>query len=224
MPPEIQQPDPVEEAIDAQESQDPAPVDVPPDYIRNSPEYQALLRQNRQLARESGRYKTEAQKARERAESLRLAAEATKQASVEQEIETILGEEGVAFWSEFAELSQSDPREAARRLAAFRQQAAAQSPVEPATTLRPAAAERDEEVAQMTAPVSPRAVGDAPLGQRTDDTTQLITSLEEEYNTVVRRNLDPATRNRVTMKDRANGLIAYLLAAYTKAGAKPKGG
>lgn len=224
MPPEVQQPDPVEEAVAAPASEDAIPGDLPPDYIRSTPEYQALLRQNRQLARDAGRAKTEAQKARERAEAARLAAEATQQASIEQEIEGILGEEGVSFWSEFAELSQSDPREAARRLVAFRQ-AAAQNPVEPATTLRSSEPTEEAPVAQeQQPPATLRAVGDAPLGQRSDDTSQLVAALEAEYNGVVQRNLDPSTRNRVTMKDRGNGLIAYLLAAYTKAGAKPKNG
>src|SRR4051812_43309710 len=101
MPPEGDPPtgegqDPIDAAIaDA----DPTPdLSAVPAAVRNSPEYQALMRQNRTLARQNGTLTRANNAARTEAETARLAAEAQQQAVLDAEITAALGPDGVTFW------------------------------------------------------------------------------------------------------------------------------
>lgn len=198
----------------------PAPVPAAAQSILDSPEYKELAKQNRKLAREAGQAKASELEARAAAEAARLAAEATQQAAVEQQIADILGEEGVTEWNAIAELSSTDQVEAARRLAALMQRSQAQSPAPSAPAAAPAGSPPEGGT-----PVSgtPRVDADQPLTtQPGSEMTQLIDGLQKEYDDVVTRNQNPATRGRVTMKDRAAALIRYVGADYLRQGARPR--
>lgn len=211
--------DPIDDAAGAA---DPTPaVDLTPDAIKRSPEYQALLKANRSLARANGTLTGQVGTARTQAEEARLAAEATKQAALDAEITAALGEDGVTFWSEFAELAQTDPVAAAKRLAEFRASGvAAQSA---AADADPAAGDPDAgeggTVPAQTPPPSSRGVdGGASLTQPAGETPdQIVAGLTKTFQDTVERVQDPTTRNRVTMKDRAAGFIAFLGASYVQA-------
>lgn len=190
--------------------------------ILDSPEYKELAKQNRQLARDAGRAKAAEEAARAEAERIRLAAEATQQAAMEQQIAEILGDDGVDEWNRIAELAGAgDQVEAAKALRALMTKATgAQSPAAaaPATSANPG------EGAPVTTPSGSRSVGaDAPLSApQGSETSQIITQLESNWTAAVERNQNPDTRNRMTMRDRAEALIGYVGAAYLKAGAKAK--
>jgi hypothetical protein len=202
-----------------------------PDAIRSSPEYKELQRQNRELSRQAGAATREASTARAAAEVARQAAEAQQQADLEAELVTALGEDGLAAYNEIAELSTTDPRAAARKMAALIAQARAQSqPVggaPPTAPASPAPTVPVEGNVPSTAPPTPRGVAaDAPLAPVAlpDEYAQVAADLEARYAATVERVQDPTTRNRVTMKDRANAMIAYIGAAVLKGGARPKPG
>jgi hypothetical protein len=206
----------------------PAPAGaLPPEAIRNSPEYKELARQNRQLARQAGVATRAEQSARAAAERQKAAAEAQEQADFEAEIAATLGEDGVAAYSEIAELTASNPRAAARKLAELIAQARAQSPAPANGGEAPPAPgpEGGAPVPPAGTPPPPRGLGaDAPLGQppaAQDPTAQIVAELEKQYGDVVERVADPATRRRVTMRDRAGAFISYLGASYLKSGARP---
>jgi hypothetical protein len=199
-----------------------AALGLTPEHVRNTPEYRELARQNRILARQAGDAAAQAAKAREAAEAAAQAAEAERMTAQETRIRDILGDEGVAMWDQFADLSNTDPVAAAELLAQFTA-ARAQSPSGGATP--EAEAGGGTQVPTNTTPTTglSRAVsGDTPLGGVQDDTTQLIEQLEKRYTDTVDRNLTPATRNRVTAKERAAAMIAFLGAAYLKSGARPR--
>jgi len=206
----------------------PAPAGaLPPEAIRNSPEYKELARQNRQLARQAGAATRAEQMARAETERQRAAAEAQEQADFETEIAATLGEDGVAAYSEIAELTASNPRAAARKLAELIAQVRAQSstPANGGEAPPAPAPEGGAPVPPAGTPPPPRGLGaDAPLGQPPavqDPTAQIITDLEKQYSDVADRVADPTTRRRVTMRDRAGAFIGYVGAAYLKAGARP---
>lgn len=203
------------------------PALLPADAVRQSPEYKALADQNRALARQAGSARRENEQLRQQAEADRAAAEAARQAAVEQQIIATLGEDGVAVWEDLANLSATDPVAAAKRLAEFAQ-ARAQSAA--TTTPPPPAAPSPGEgnvPAPQSSPTPPPARGldaSASLAPSTSgpDYDEIATGLERSYAEQVERNQNFATRNRVTMRDRGRGFIAYLGAAYLKAGARPK--
>lgn len=218
---------------------DPTPPDEPPadpppappsigapssEAVRNSPEYREIARQNRLLARQAGTNAREAAAARTVAEQARLAAEAQQQADLEDEISGILGDEAaVAAFNEIAELTTSDPRAAAKKMAELvALSVRAQSTPQGEPTDPPPAPPAGGTV---TTPPPPRGVGaDAPLGQppRTeDDHLAIAGELESKYNGIAERVQDPQTRRRVTMRDRAEGFIAYVGAAALRAGKRP---
>lgn len=202
-----------------------APGNLTSDAVRNSPEYKELARQNRLLARQAGSATREAETARGAAERARAAAEAESQADLERELMESLGEDGVAAYNEIAELSQTDPRAAARRMAALLK-SRGQTPADVIAAATEQPAETEEGNLAPAVPQPPRGVdAGAPLSQgvAVDPNVAIAADLEKTYSDVVARNQDPRLRTRVTMKDRANGLIAYLGAAYIKSGAKPKG-
>jgi hypothetical protein len=193
--------------------------------VRNSPEYKVLASQNRVLARQAGQASRIAEKARTDAEQARQAAEAQQQADLEAEISTILGDDAaVAAFNEIAELTESNPRAAARRMAELVALSRAQSPTTGEPTDPPPAPPAGGTVPPQV-PAPPRGVGaDAPLGQpprAEDDHLAIANELESNYQGIVDRVQDPTTRRRVTMKDRAAGFIGYVGAAVLRAGARP---
>lgn len=201
------------------------------DAVRNSPEFQALAKQNRLLARQKGTAEAAAVAARSEAETARQAAEAERNAALVQQLTATLGADGIAAYNEIAELSATDPVAAAVRLAEFAKAGAGQTPPAqaPGATVTPAAQAGEGTVAnaaqaQTPPPPSQGADGGQPLGMAStgEDQNAIIASLEKTYSDVVVRNQNFATRNRVTMKDRAAAMIAYVGAAYLKAGAKPR--
>lgn len=212
-----------DEAVDAAV----ATVIPPSEAVRNSPEFKVLERQNRELARQAGRAAREANEARAAAETARQAAEAQQQADLEQELMATLGEDGIAEYNEIVELTQSDPRAAARRMAQLVASSRAQSsgaPAEPPTT--PATEPEGGATVPPTTPPPPRGVGaDASLSQppRTegDDYEAIAADLDRTYQGVVERVQNPETRARTTMKDRAQGFIAYVGSSVLRAGARP---
>lgn len=196
-----------------------------PDAVHNSPEFKALAEQNRRLARQAGTNQRAADQARAAVEKARQAAEAQSQADLEGEIATILGEEGIALYNEFADLSQTDPRAAARRLAEIMATRAQSSgPADPPAPAQPATTPQEGTVPAQTFPRGVDAGAPLAPGPAPDPTVALVTELDATYAAVVERNNNPATRNRVTMKERAAGMIAYVASAYIKGGARPRAG
>jgi hypothetical protein len=199
---------------------EPMSTAMPPDFVRNSPEYRELQRQNRMLARQKGSLEVEMATYRQQAEAAREEAATAEAAARENAIRAILGDEGVAAWAEIAELSESDPIAAARKFAEF--QAA-----HPATP--PAATQQEEPVApaQTTTPeppAPPRGLeAAAPLTQTSnaEDYDATANRLEAEYQKVVEQVQNPLTRNRVRLRDQASAFISYVGAAYLRAGARP---
>lgn len=217
--------DPIDDAIGAPPTANPA-LSLTPDAIRNSPEFRALERDNRKLARQAGDANKAAAAAREAAEEARQAAEAQQQAALEADIMSALGEDGVAVWSELADLSASDPRAAARRFAEVMAAGRVQSPPEgdPAAGGDDAAAGGEGVPAQTPPPPSRGVDGGQPLGAAAagEDPQAIIAGLEKGFVDVVDRVQDPITRNRVTMRERAGAMMNYLAASYLKGGASPR--
>lgn len=194
--------------------------------VMDSPEYKELLKQNRKLARDAGTAKAAEQSARAEAARIRQAAEAEQQAALEAQLSEVLGEEGVTEWNAIAELAGEDQVEAAKRFKSLMAKAAAQSPAPAAVAPTAAPASEPEGVVNdhPTPAAPPRSVdGSAPLStQPGSEMTQLIGSLEERWSEGVKKNQDPVTRNRMTIRERGDALIGYLAAAYLKAGARGK--
>lgn len=222
MPPEVDDPtspeppeaDPVAQAtaeVEATLSQVPA-------NLRSTPEFKALSKELRKTAREKGAAIAQATSARSEAETFRLAAEATRQASIEAQLQETLGEDGIAAFQEIAELSESDPVAAGRK---FRELVEAQSQAKVASlaTSTPTPPAGGASVPPMQSGVDPNAPLQPPP---TDEIDNLVKTLDATYQDVADRNNGAATRNRVTMKDRAAGFISYLGSAYTQALRGPK--
>jgi hypothetical protein len=197
-------------------------LDLTPDLVRSTPEYQELQRQNRILARENGQAKAQAAAARTQAEATAQAAEAERTAAQANRVREILGEDGLAMWDQFADLSSTDPVKAAELLAEYTKGKAQSHPAVPQAPAPAAAAGGNIMAGTQPATGLSRSVGTAPLAGQSDDPAETIAALEKRYADVVERNQDSSLRNRVTMKDRASAMISYLGAAYLKAGAKPK--
>lgn len=190
----------------------PPSLTLTPDMVRNSPEFRALAEQNRTLARQRGDAEAAAAAARGEAEQIRQAAEAQRRAALDSQLRAELGDEGVAFWSEFAELSSTDPMAAARKLAEFR--AGGQTPAPGAAAAgQPQPTGGSTVPAQGTGAPPPAPSGihaDSPLGsipaQDTDE--QVVAALDKRVEDITKRNLDPMTRNRVTDRERQEGIMA----------------
>lgn len=87
----------------------------------------------------------------------------------------------------------------------------------------PAAPANDPEApvdqASNAVPPPPGAVdGSAPLQppNAEDDLAAITDPLDKKWSDTVTRNLTPATRNRVTMRERAEALIGYVGSSYLK--------
>jgi hypothetical protein len=188
----------------------PASVAASPEAVRNSPEFRALRSKLRNEARERGRI--EQQLAAER--EARAAAEADRMAEQEAEIRDVLGDDGVDAWNRISELSVSDPLAAAREMRRFAETLAQSQPPEaPPPASAPPPEEGNAAVSTRT-PLPPvRGVGaGAPLGQSGSDNSwaAIKNDAEARFGELVEKNQNPATRNRMTMRDRAEGVITYL--------------
>lgn len=196
-------------AVDHQLSSTPAD-------IKASPEFKAMAKIARDNARAAGTAKAREIVARTAAEQAVQAAEAQRQAQMEAQFTDILGEDGIAAYQEFAELSETDPVGAARRFASL--MAAGQTPAAGAAAEAPPTAPEGN-VPAPTPPMPSGAIdGNAPLSPPpAEDLAALTASLDARYADIVARNQDPLTRNRVTMRERAAGFIAYVGSAYVQA-------
>jgi hypothetical protein len=194
----------------------PAAILSAPEAVRNSPEFKELVRQNRKLARQAGASDRAATAARADAEKVRQAAEAQQQAALEAEIVGELGEEGVALWEEFSELTATDPAGAARLLASALNKARGQTPdpTQAGAGGEGAPAAGGIVPAQTPPPPSRGVDGSVPLGvpSTQQDEAQLIVAMDANVERIANRVQDPLTRNRVTMKERGEGFINFLAA------------
>jgi hypothetical protein len=188
----------------------PADTTLSPDLVRNSPEFRALQEQNRILARKAGTADAAIAAARSEAESIRQAAEAERSAALAQTLRSTLGDDGLAFWNQLSEVSANDPVAAATLLAEWR--AGGQTPV--AATQKPAASAPQEGQQQMTpqapAPLPSGLHADAPLGSSTpqESDEETVAAFDKKIHDLTERNYDPLTRNRVTTKERDEGIMA----------------
>lgn len=212
---------------------EPAALDAP-EAVRNTPEYQAVLRQNRDLARKLGTEKKRAEEARLAAEQIRLAAEAEREAARAAQVRDVLGDDGLAAYSELADLTATDPLAGAKAFrelldramqsgAATRQSTATQVQ-QTATANATSEAHTVPETPAAPPPPSSGIDVSAPLGAATsgEDFDTLVTDLESDVGKVIEQNQNPMARNRVTEAIRREALMKYLGAAYIKAGAAPK--
>lgn len=219
-PPTPPSDEPVVEPTELDTSQVPA-------AIRNSPEFRELVKQNRSLSRAVGTAARREATVRGELETVRQAAEAERAAQLEQRVQGILGSDGVAAWDEIAELSATDPVAAAVRISELIA-AKGQTPAEviPPTGQPPAtpAAGSAAVPAQTPPPPSGRVDGSAPIGVASigEDIDAVIAQAEADYQAVVKRNTDPVSMNRVTMRERGKGFMSFLAGSYLKAGATPK--
>ena len=187
-----------------------------PASIRSSPEFRALEKEHRKTVRALGSANTALAAARTEAEQARLAAEAERQAALESQLNTELGEDGIAAFNELAELSQSDPVAAARRFKELMATAQSGAESEPP----PAPPEPEGAAVSASVPPPPGATvdGGQPLGTQPQDEIEALTKpLDARWAATVERNLTPSQRNRVTMKERADALIGFVASAYIKA-------
>lgn len=198
-------------------------LSLTPELIRATPEYQALQAQNRELARDAGAARSQAAEARQQAELARQTAEAQRAAAQVAEIERTLGTDGVAAWTEFSELSATDPVAAARKWHEFTTRraqslAAAGSSTPPAAGSPPATPPPPA----SSAPPPPPAAGlEQPLGQPVvgEDWNAIANEAEQAYKDVAKRNL---SHGRVTMRDRAGAFMSFIAASSIRGGARPK--
>lgn len=186
----------------------PADTTLAPDLVRNSPEFRALQEQNRILARKAGAADTAIAAARQEAEQIRQAAEAERNAALAQRLQATLGDEGLAFWNQLSELSATDPEAAARALADWRTSGqTAAAPATPPAAMAPQGGQQRVEP-QGTLPTGLHA--DAPLGANgpQESNEQTIAAFDQRIEEITKRNQDPMTRNRVTTKERDEGIMA----------------
>lgn len=207
-----------QDAPDAEESQDDAPpataapsTALTPEAVRNSPEFRAMAKQLRNESRARRRIEGEAVRQRAEAETARLAAEAQLEEQVGDQIQAILGDEGVAEWNQISELASTNPVEAARQFAALTHRAAAEA-------AGGNASQEDEQVpgTQPTTPPVPRTVSaSAPLApasaQENEDAYDR--ELDQRYTSAVAR---VQARERLRPRESADAFIAYLERGYRK--------
>lgn len=188
-----------------------APVDtsLSADLVRNSPEFRALQEQNRILARKAGTADAAIAAARAEAESIRQAAEAERNAALAQTLRSTLGDDGLAFWNQLSELSATDPVAAAKALADWRVSGQT-PPAQPQTPPATAPAGQQQAAPQAPAPLSSSLHADTPLGSATpqESDEETIAAFDKKIHDLTERNFDPMTRNRVTTKERDEGIMA----------------
>lgn len=197
---------------------------MPPDFVRNSPEYQELQRQLRAEARRRGSAEADLAKSRAAEEQARQAAEASIAETREREIRSILGDDGVAAWSTISEQSATDPVAAARTLAELMRGAQASATPPPAST-SPQEAPVTEQTPAPAVPPPPSGLAAAtPLGSPSaaDSDAETIAGLERQFADTADRVQNPLTRNRVRQRDIGDAFASYVSAALMKAGVRPK--
>lgn len=204
---------------------EPVSTTMPPDYVRNSPEYQELQRQFRAEARRRGTLEADLAKARAEGEQARQAAEAQVAEAREREIRSILGDDGVAAWSRIAEQSATDPVAAARTLAELMkgaQASASAAPPPPSPQEAPVPAQTPPPPAVPEPPSGLSAA--APLGSPSaaQSDAETIAALERQFAETADRVQDPLKRNRVRARDIGDAFASYVSAALMKAGVRPK--
>lgn len=179
-----------------------------PESVRNSPEYQELQRQIRSEARRRGDAERQAAEARAEAERLRNEQVAQQDEAVRAEVQRVLGDEGVAAWEQFAELSATDPVAAARFMAEWRQ-------ANPATGEQTTEGAVTQQQRQAPPPPPARTLdGGSPLASVADDAeSRRIEQLDKTYDEVRARN---QRREPVRRREREGGMIAYLESGYRK--------
>lgn len=186
-----------------------------PADVRNSPEYRELQRRFRAEATARGRSDAEAARAREAV----AAAEADRAAEQERQIRDVLGDDGVDRWNRISELSSSDPVAAAREFREFaavmaQSQPAGESGAPGAPTPQGGSAVPPSNANGNTSPQPPqRGVGaGVPLGAQSDDNSWSAVRADSEatFGRIAAKNVDRATRGRVTMRERREGFMAYL--------------
>jgi hypothetical protein len=197
---------------------------MPPEFVRNSPEYQELQRQLRAEARRRGSAEADLAKSRAAEEQARQAAEASIAEAREREIRTILGDDGVAAWSRIAEQSATDPVAAARTLAELMrgQQATAAAPPAPTS---PQEGTVTDQASPPAVPAPPSGLSAAtPLGSPSaaEGDAETIAGLERQFADAVDKVQNPLTRNRVRQRDIGDAFASYVSAALMKAGVRPK--
>lgn len=186
----------------------PANVSLSSDLVRNSPEFRALQEQNRTLARKAGTADAAIAAARQEAEQIRQAAEAERNAALAQGLQATLGDEGLAFWNRLSELSATDPLAAAKALADWR--AGGQTAAPPATPPAEPAAQQGQQRMEPQGTLPTGLHADAPLGANgpQESNEQTIAAFDTKIAELTARNQDPMTRNRVTTKERDEGIMA----------------
>lgn len=202
---------------------EPVSTSMPPEFVRNSPEYQELQRQLRAEARRRGSLEADLAKARAAEEQARQAAEASIAETREREIRSILGDDGVAAWSRIAEQSATDPVAAARTLAELMR--GAQATAAPPASTTPQEAIVPEQTPPPAVPEPPSGLAAAtPLGSpnAADGDAETIAGLERQFTETVDRVQNPLTRNRVRSRDIGDAFASYVSAALMKAGVRPK--
>lgn len=193
----------------------PASIGLPADLVRNSPEFLALQAQNRELARKAGTAEAAIAAARAEAENIRQAAEAERARALNEQLASTLGEDGLAFWQRFADLSSTDPLAAARELQAYR--GGAQSPAPGTATTSPTQGQQQTGAAMPAngtgarPPIASSMHADLPLGSIApqDSDADLMAALDARFNEIAERNNNVSTRNRVTAKEREEGIMAH---------------
>ena len=217
--------DPNSTDTDETPEQDGAPASTPsltlsPDAVRNSPEYRALARQAREDARARGRAEAEAARVRTEAAEQLQAAEAQRQQAIADQIEEVLGADGVDEFNDLAELSATDPVAAARKfqslITRYAQSGGNVGDLDKAVSGDANAGGTN--VTDQAPPQVPnlRADGDVPLGQapvQGDDWEGISKDAAQRYAAVVERNQDPLLRSRVTDRERAGGFMAWIEAS-----------
>lgn len=223
-------PDPTGGPLTGDDDQDPTEGTPPspgslaltPELVRGTPEYKALQRERRSDARKIGNLEAQLSAARTEAENARTAAEASTVTTQREQIRTILGDDGVTAWENIADLSSSNPVEAARQMRELglrlAQTQAAGSPPPAGTPITPPAPPAGGTNVPPPPSTQGSLGGNAPLGQPSPDSgwDGIIAGAQADFEEIVKRNQDPLTRNRVTMKDRAKGMMAYITGAYAQ--------
>lgn len=185
------------------------------DAVKNSPEYKELQKQMREMARENGTLRRNEATARAEAERQRIERETAEQEAMTNEISDLLGADGLAAWDEFAQLSQTDPRAAARKWAELTGKMADARAEQQINAPEVPAVPPQQPTPQVPPP--PRTLdGGAPLQPMAapDPDEQIIQQRTKEFQDLAERNLRES--NRVTDRERADGMMGYLEAAYRK--------
>lgn len=190
-----------------------------PADVRATPEYQAQVSAARREARLKGEAEARETQLRSELEETRAAAEAQAREAQAAQIASVLGADGVARWNEIAELQATDPVGAAQKFAAF------------GVEMGQTHAARTAAAAQGGAPAKPPAAplpsggvgAGAPIGQATTGTTwdEIADAAEGKFDEIAARQQGPLTeRNRVTGRDRAEGMMSHLVGGYARLAAQ----